>query len=164
MKICLLLALVGLAMGYALPSIVEDKNAVDPQVRKDILALSKKFDEMWNKNDAVALAALYTEDAVIVRNTGPLYGREAIEKYFKRLFQAWHISDHLGTVDQYSPHIIGTADNEVWSNGEWSETTQGQDGFPMQYTGYWSMISVREDDAWKCRFETWNMAGRFPHQ
>ena len=70
--------------------------------------MSIKYDEAFNKNDAAALAALYTEDAVVVTDTGPIYGREAIEKYFADVFKQVHVSNHLGKGDQYSPHIIGT--------------------------------------------------------
>jgi hypothetical protein len=44
-----------------------------------------------------ALAALFTEDAVMVTDTGPLYGREAIEKYQAENFQEGHrtVSDRI---------------------------------------------------------------------
>jgi hypothetical protein len=37
------------------------------------------------------------------------------------VFKGWHPKNHIGKADQYSPHAIGRAGNEVWSNGEWSE-------------------------------------------
>ena len=74
--------------------------------------------EAWNSNDAHALAATFTEDAVLVTNTGPIYGREDIEKYYKDLFQKMHFSNYLITPDQYSPHPAGTAGKEDWANGE----------------------------------------------
>ena len=54
-----------------------------------------------------AVAALYTEDAVLVTDTGPIYGREAIEKHYADQYQKVRISNHLTTVDQDSPHMIG---------------------------------------------------------
>jgi uncharacterized protein (TIGR02246 family) len=65
-------------------------------------ALAKKYDEADNNNDAAALAALFTEDAVIVPETGPVNGREAIEKWYADLFQKVHDSNHVVTVDQDS--------------------------------------------------------------
>lgn len=44
-------------------------------------ALTQKTDEAYNDGDATALAALYTEDAVLVTDAGPIYGRKAIEKH-----------------------------------------------------------------------------------
>ena len=157
MRIRPLFALVGLAMSFALPAFAQQTNAPDPQLREQFLALAKKVDEAWNSNDVAALASLYMDDAIIVRDTGPVYGREAIEKWFVDVFKQVHISDHLATVDQYSPHIIGTAGNEIWGNGEWSQTLRGQTGGPIEMKGYWSSIFVREGDAWKFRMETWNI-------
>jgi uncharacterized protein (TIGR02246 family) len=53
----------------------------DPQLRQQVVAAKyKKYDEAFNKNDAAAVVGLFTEDAVFVTPTGPVYGREAIEK------------------------------------------------------------------------------------
>ena len=111
-----------------------------------------------NNNDAAAVAALFTEDAVLVNDTGPIYGREAIEKMYADLFQKVHFSNHIAKLDQYSPHIIGTTGNEMWWNGEWSVTVQGQTGDPIQTKGYWTSIVVRDGDAWKDRMQIWNAA------
>ena len=86
MKIRLLLPIVGLAISFALPTFAQEQNTVDPEVRQQIEAVSMKFVEAYNKYDAAALAALFTEDAVEVRNWpndehgGTASGREAIEK------------------------------------------------------------------------------------
>jgi uncharacterized protein (TIGR02246 family) len=145
MKIPLLLTLAGLAFGYALPTIAQQTNTPDPQLRDQIVALAKKFDDAFNNNDAAALAALYTEDAVLVAPEGPVFGREAIAKFWAALFQKVHFSNHRHTVDQNSPHTMGTAGNEMWATGGFFQTTEGLN----LGNGYWSMIAVREGDAWK---------------
>ena len=151
-------ALVGLAISFALPTSGQQTNTVDPQVREQLDALGNKFNEAWNNNDAVALAALFTEDGVLVTNTGPIYGREAIEKHYADLFQKVHFSNYLGKAD--SRHMIERDGNKAWSNGAWSETIQGEKFGPVQLKGYWSSISVREGDAWKDQMVTWNITGR----
>jgi len=132
-------------------------NTPDPKLRKQLDAKSKKYDEAVNNNDAAAVAAFFTEDAVLVTDTGPVYGRKAIEKSFADLFQKWRVSNQISKRDQYSPHIIGMAGDEAWSNGEWSLTLQGETGGPIQLKGYWSSVDVREGDAWKDRMQTWNI-------
>jgi ketosteroid isomerase-like protein len=149
MKISLIVALLGLAISFALPIFAQQTNKPDPQSRERLVALMKKYDEVFNNNEASALAAFFTEDAVFVTDAGPIYGREAIVKHFADLFQNMHFSNHLGKADEYSPHIIGTAGNELWSNGEWSMTIQGKDWGPKDIKGYWS--AIREGDDWKIR-------------
>src|SRR5271157_4228211 len=151
MKIRLLGALVGLAISFALPTFAQQKEPVPSDKDRQVSgALNKQTDDAWNNNDAAALAALFTEDAVLVNDTGPIYGREAIEKHWADVFKQVHVSNHLGKGDQYSPHIIGTG-NEIWANGEWSLTFQGKSGGPIQAKGYWSGIDTREGDTWKIR-------------
>jgi len=157
MKIRFLLALVGLAISFTLPTFAQQKDEVDPQIIEQFKVLGKKWAEAVDNNDAAAVAALCTEDAVFVTDTGPIYGREAIQKHWADAFQKMHFSNHFDTNDQYSPHIIGTTGNEVWGNGEWGNTLQGKDWGPIQVTGYWSDIFVREGDTWKILMDTFNV-------
>ena len=107
MKIRLLITVAELAIAFTVPTFAQQTNTPDPQLRQRLVALIKNYDEVFNKNDAPALAVFFTEDAVFVTETGPIYGREAIVKHFADLFQKVHFSDHLGKPDEYSPHIIG---------------------------------------------------------
>jgi ketosteroid isomerase-like protein len=157
MKIRLAVALLGLAFGFAVPAFAQQKDAVDPQVADQLSALSKKTDEAFNSGDAVALGALYTEDAVLVNDTGPIYGREAIEKHWADVFKQVQFSNHLDKRDQNSPHIIGTAGNEAWSNGEWSTTLKGEKFGPLDAKGNWLEIYRLEGDSWKKRLDMWNV-------
>jgi ketosteroid isomerase-like protein len=152
-----LVALIGLAISFAVPTFAQQKEmTLREQDRQQIDALAKKYDAADNNNDASALAALFTEDAVIVPDTGPVNGRGAIEKWYADAFQNWHNSNHLIKADQNSPHSIGTAGNEAWSNGEWGATIRGQSGDPIQLKGYWLVIDTREGDDWKIRMLIWN--------
>jgi hypothetical protein len=63
MKIRLLLALVGLAVSFAFPTLAQQKDTVDPQTIEQLNANIKKADEAFNSNDAAAVAALVTEGA-----------------------------------------------------------------------------------------------------
>ena len=70
--------------------ITQEKEITDPQLRQQLETLGKEYEEAANNNDAAAIAALYTEDAVFVEDTGPIYGREAIEKHYLDVFQKLH--------------------------------------------------------------------------
>jgi len=156
MKISLVVVLVGLAIGFVVPAFAQQKDTVDPQITEQLKALSKKTDEAFNNGDAAALAPLYTEDAVLVNDTGPIYGREAIVKHWADDFkQGFHSSNNIATPDGDSPHIIGTAGNEMWATGKWSATIQGKGWGPVPATGYWSVI--REGDDWKIRMLCFNV-------
>jgi len=59
-----------------------------------------KYDEAFNKNDPAALAALFTENAVLVTPQGTIYGRKAIEKYSADNYLRWHSNNLVHTVDR----------------------------------------------------------------
>ena len=155
MKIRYLLALVGLAISFAVPTFAQQKDTVDPQIIEQLAALPKKFAAAFNNNDGAAVAALYTEDAVLVNDSGPVYGRADIEKHYVDLFKRVHFSNHVSKPNP--PHIIGTAGNEMWWNGEWSNTIKGDNWGPIDHKGYFANILVREGDDWKIRLDTWNI-------
>jgi len=90
MKIRLVVALVGLAIGFAAPTFAQQKDTVDPQIAQQIRALASKYDAAFNKNDAAALAAFYTEDGILMTPHGTFHGRQAIEKgYADYSFRQW---------------------------------------------------------------------------
>lgn len=155
MKIRLLLTLAGLAIGFSTPALAFQGNlAGDVKALDEFGALGMKFDEAYKRSDAVALAALFTEDAVLVTPEGLFPGRQAIEKWYAELFERWHPANNVGQTDQLN--AIG---NEAWAVGEWWCTLQSKNG-PVQARGYWSEIYVREGDAWKIRMLTVSDAPR----
>jgi uncharacterized protein (TIGR02246 family) len=149
-------ALVGLAINFAVPTFAQQKEKVDPQVIAQLDAISKKYDEAVNNHDAAAVAALFTEDAIFVTLTGPLYGRQAIEKQYAEWLKGGHQSNHTSKHIPNSVRIVGTADT-IAASGEWSETDQAENGKPFELKGYFSGIDTREGDAWKIWILTSNI-------
>ena len=156
MKVGLLGTLVGLAISFALPTFAQQKETVDPKVIEQLNALDKKYDEAQNSNDAAAVAALYTEDAVWVTPQGTIVGREAIEKQYAEWFKGAHASNHMIKQDPNSARIVGTAD-KIAIIGEWSQTAEPPNGKPFQIKGYYSAIDTREGDAWKIWMSAFNV-------
>jgi uncharacterized protein (TIGR02246 family) len=74
-----------------------------------IRAIITSYDEAVNKNDATAMAALYTENAVLLTPRGPIIGRKAIEKWYADAFKGWRPKDHVGKGTQDIPLMFGTA-------------------------------------------------------
>ena len=92
------------------------------------------------------MAALFTEDAVLVAPDGIFSGKQAIEKRYEDTFQRWPFTQFNDPRDCHLKAI----DNAVWSYGEWGGTLQGEAG-PVFVKGYFSAIYVREGDDWKMR-------------
>jgi uncharacterized protein (TIGR02246 family) len=154
MKTCLLGVLAGLTICSIWPTFAQQEDLPiarqgnllgDPNALGEFGALSIKMDEALNNNDAGALAALFTEDAVLVAWDGMFFGRQAIEKRYAEMFQRLPIATFAG-----QRSALNAIDNAVWAVGEWWSTVQSQAG-PKFERGYWSAIYVREGDAWKIR-------------
>ena len=129
---------------FAAPSFAQEKDKVDPEVRQQIEAALTKFDEAFNKNDATATAALYTQDAAEVWSEwsagGLAFGQQAIEKR-----HATNFASNPGKLSHklVQLHAIG---NEICAISEWSMP-------PIKTKGghYVVTIYVREADDWKIR-------------
>jgi uncharacterized protein (TIGR02246 family) len=129
------------------------QDTADPQM-KQIVALFMKFDEAFNRSDAAAIAATFTEDAMQVAPEGVFSGRQAIEKrYAESVFQQWHSSNHVGKILE-----LITVGNGICSVGEWSSNARNSNGSTTQANGYFSTVLVREGDTWKIRISTFNFA------
>ncbi|MBV9275063.1 MAG: DUF4440 domain-containing protein [Verrucomicrobia bacterium] len=143
MKVRLLLAVVGLAISFAVPTFGQEQSAVDPETRQEIEAVEMQYVEAYNKHDAATIAALYTQDAVRMEDWsgGELrVGREAIEKGFAVEFTA--------SVPRVVPAPKGVQryaiEDRIVSISEYS---QGP------FHGHSLKIFVRDADTWKIRME-----------
>ncbi len=162
MKIRSLLTLVGLAVSFALPTFAQQKDTGGSRIvqQRNLLGvpdavaefdeLHHKLEEAYNKNDAAAVVALFTEDAVLVTADGVFSGRQHIEERYTDAFQRSPITDFVCSHERYHLNAI---DNAVWSAGEWASAFQSQRG-PAFARGYWSAIYFPEGDAWKIRLLT----------
>lgn len=149
MKIRLAVALVGLAISPIVPTLAEKRSTVDPQIVQEIRVLAMKYDEAFNKNDATAVAALYTADAVYVAQHGTSHGRQAIEKTYANYFGHWHSINHVSTVDR----VIAVG-NDVRAFGRWSSAFKEANGAPGTDRGHYRWLLVRQSDTWKIRTNT----------
>jgi hypothetical protein len=112
MKKRLAVPLLGLAISFALPTYAQ-KDVADPQTTQKILALMKALNEAQNNNDAAAVAAFFTSDVISVSPEGPIIGRQALQKWHAHVYQWWHPKNRITKLDGNSPHLIGTAGNEL---------------------------------------------------
>jgi ketosteroid isomerase-like protein len=168
MRIRSVMTLVGLAISFALPTFAQQKDTADQRIvqQRDLLGVAKALDEFgeinrgldeaYDRNDAAAVAALFTEDALLVAPDGMFSGRQNIEKRYADTFQRSPIISFNCSWDRRHLNAI---DNAVWSAGPWFGTFQSQTG-PIFALGYWSAIYVREGDAWKIRILTLNECPR----
>jgi uncharacterized protein (TIGR02246 family) len=154
MKTHLLLAFIGLAIGFVLPAFAQKKDTVHSNIEQQIRMLAANYDAAINKHDPAAIAALYTQDAVRMTalNNGTFYGRQAIEKAFAKYdFDRWQVTNYFTKIYRLTP--VG---NEVHSTGTWYSvyTRQGDHIRPSNGDGYCSWVLVREGDTWKIRRDT----------
>jgi len=156
MKVVTTLIIPALAISFAVPTFAQQKDAVDSQVIEQLAQIDKKYGEAFNNNDAAAVAALFTEDAVFATDRGPVYGRQAVEKQYAEWFKGSHASEHFIKIDPNFTRFLVPTDN-VMRGGEWSGTWQAPGQKPVQLNGYWSEIATRVDDDWKIRMLTYNI-------
>jgi ketosteroid isomerase-like protein len=144
MKIRSLLTLAGLVISCAVPAFAQQKDTADPVIvqQRDLLGVAKfgelglKLDEANNKNDAVVVAALFTEGAVLLAPDGMFSGRQAIEKRYADTFQRSPITEFNSRRERRHLNAI---DNAVWSAAQWASTLQSETGLVFAL-GYWSAI------------------------
>jgi uncharacterized protein (TIGR02246 family) len=137
MKLRSLLAFTGLVISLAVPSIAQEQNTVDPEVRQQIEATLTKFGEAYNKHDAAAIAALFTPDAVEVWYSEAASGQQAIEKRYA--VDAASGNSIVGNLVQV--YSIG---NDICAIWEFSLST---------WKGHAVTIYVRDADTWKIRMK-----------
>lgn len=115
MKIRSLLTLVGLAIGFAVPALAQEESTVDPKVRQEIEAVHKMYCEAHDKNDATAIAALFTQDAIQVTGwsgVNSISGQQEIQKFYAfnpapspyagKLLQVYAIGNEIAAISEWT--------------------------------------------------------------
>jgi len=91
MKNTWLFTLAALAIGLATPALAQLQDTVDPEVRQQIEAVTKRREEAFNKHDAAAWSGFYTEFAIDVwsiQAEGAAVGLPAIKKKYEAFFSS----------------------------------------------------------------------------
>jgi ketosteroid isomerase-like protein len=138
-----------LIAGLVMPAAAQQMSDQDArQAGEDIL---RTYNKGLLERDANALAALYTDDAVIFTTNGPVSGRSAIEKALTDTFK------HYRPDPSKLERVVAVGSDAIVRGGSWSGTFQGV-GAPVHLRGFWTATDVRDGATWKIRMESWNVA------
>jgi uncharacterized protein (TIGR02246 family) len=119
-------------------------------IRSQIEQMTATFTDHYNKQDAVALASMFTQDALRVSSDGTAVsaGPQAIEGSFNTQFKTGFTHIEL-MVDEVSPLGVDAA----VTIGQYHLTGEGLSS-PLNVDGRWSEVEVREGGEWKIRLLT----------
>jgi uncharacterized protein (TIGR02246 family) len=106
-----------------------------------------QFTAAFNRQDAAALASLFSEDGIRVTPQGIVQGRDAIRKDSDKRFQSRFHDLSI------TPLIVRALGDSIWETGEWTMKIGDQ---PVR--GYFAMTLVREGNRFKIRDDTFNIA------
>jgi uncharacterized protein (TIGR02246 family) len=105
-----------------------------------------QFTTAFNRQDAAAVAALFSEDGIRVTPQGIIQGRDAIHKDSDKRFQSRFHDLSI------TPLIVRVLSDSIWEAGEWTMKIGDQ---PVR--GYFAMTLVREGNSFKIRDDTFNI-------
>lgn len=108
----------------------------------------KNAQDAYNRKDAAALAAFFTQDALYINPFGILRGRAAIREHCETEFKK---GIHDLRIHLDSERIRG---NTAWTVGEWSARLHGKNGSERPLHGYVSDVYMRVGQAWKVEVDT----------
>ncbi|WP_201838116.1 YybH family protein [Microvirga zambiensis] len=119
------------------------------QDKATIQSLSDQFAKAFNAGDAAGVAALYTEDAVILPPGGEMMkGRSAIQAFWK------------GAAEQLGDGTLTTVDVKPLGNdtareiGTFSFRSKGAQ--PQEVTGKYVVVWEKVGSDWKLATDIWN--------
>jgi uncharacterized protein (TIGR02246 family) len=150
MKYHLVAAVAGMAIGFGVPALAQEKFGTctggSQDACKQIATLIKTYDEAINRKDAAALAAIFAPDAVFVWEGPTVSGREAIENFLGGFIKAG-VSGAVVNVDQ--AHVTG---DTAWCIGDWSDMGPGGPNNTLRpYRGMFGDTFVNNGGKWQFR-------------
>jgi uncharacterized protein (TIGR02246 family) len=112
--------------------------------------LHQSYKQAWENRDAAAIAALYTEDADTISETGEVASgrmaiQEAIQKELAEVPEGAHLElEHLST--QFVRPTVAVADG-TWEVTGIPAPPEGQQGMPTK--GLYTVVLVKQDGTWR---------------
>lgn len=129
------------------------------EVRQAIEAIGKQFTDAYNRGDAAAMAATYTEEARVLPPNGPMIvGREAIQNFWQGGIDAGVSDVQLTTLE------VGVARDLAYVMDEYASTIQPEEGEAIRDQGKSVVIFKRENGEWKVAVDIWNSSMPLPGQ
>lgn len=124
---------------------------VEVEIRDHIATVNRAFSEAVARGDAEAMAAVYTDDAVVLPPGGPpVEGREAIAELFRGMLAetalaAIDLESREVRVEGGTAYEVGRA-HLTFRNAEAETTT----------TAKYVVIWKRTDEGWRWHVDIWN--------
>ena len=137
MKRSVLLALC-IPFAFSAPASADD-------IKQEVSKIAAAYVDCFNKQDAACIAALYTKDGFIVNPAG----KHEISVYYGNAFKAG-LNKLESTVDE----VWQIDDNTPGAIGKFRVTGKNDKGEPMEMTGVWTAVYVKQDGKWKARMLT----------
>ena len=132
---------------------------VQQAVRSRIEETNAEFSAVASRGDAAAIAALYTDDAVVLApNAEMVRGKQAIKGLFDGMIQ--QLGPPQLTLRTLQLDEVGDMANEI---GEYTLKFQPAGGEPVTDIGKYVVIWKRQgDDSWKLHIDIWNTNSPMP--
>ena len=150
-----------LVLILAVPFLVSCTTAPPPDTSAEdsqsINAANTQWLDAFNRGDAAALAAFYTEEAKILEpNSQMIVGRESIQAMFQGFFDTGALELQL-TVIELS--VNGDMAHKV---GKYTLTIQPEEGEVISDNGKHVTIWKRVNGSWKVDVDIWNSSVQLP--
>ena len=134
----------------SVPSFAQSDKVGGSHVQQAVESFVTKYLDTYNKKDAAGLAALYTEDGILVP-PGPIAtGRPGIEKAWRAVFDAGR------TGLKYKIQQSRADGNLVWSVGQFTVMAPDEKGTLQERQGNFSNIYQWEGSELKFRVHAFN--------
>lgn len=113
---------------------------------------SDKFETAFNSGDAASLAALYTEDGMLLPlDAKPVNGRQNIQKFWQGAFDAGSTGIRIESMESEA------RDDTAYEIGTYSLKAPGEKGELVPISGKYIVIWKHEADSqWRIHRDIWN--------
>jgi uncharacterized protein (TIGR02246 family) len=119
------------------------------QDKATIQKLNDKFAEAFNKGDATAIAAMYTDDAVVLPPGSEMVkGKSAIQAYWKKS------SEQLGDIKLVTVDVKPLGNIAAREIGTFTLKTKAQP--PQDVAGKYVVVWRKTGREWKLDTDIWN--------